>query len=181
MAKRKSHKPVEPLGHSKAKIIYTEIEDPGYQRQHHGAKGNDKMHRVAINMHESPAAYWFYNGKIDAAQYRAAVDFRRWYEAVGGAGAGAIDYSQTKVDGGGKADTFSERREKAGRALKNVHRLLGVEGYEAVETICGQCRTLTDAYPRQYERRQKTEQCKLMLTYLAEYLDYKGRQIRKSA
>jgi hypothetical protein len=174
--KRKTEEVV--IGHRKTKIEYREIENPYFQKDHSESNSNPKKILAAVNMRESVSAHWLIRNKIDLAEYKASTDIRRWYETLGGKGAGAIDYSKPYVDGGGSRDPINLREMEAAMRLRDVHSVVGQRGWEILEILCCQCVPINKAYPDQYERRKKSELCRHMLTRLAEYLGYRSTKIR---
>ena len=163
----------QQIGHLKVQVEYRWAEDPGYQPQHDGAKGNQRFVHAAFNVKESPAALWLHKGYIANDQYMAATKFREYYEAAEGGGAQAFDYARPKVDGGGASDPISVRRANAVKELVNIRRSLGQEGYEIVELVCGQC-IFPHKQFRQYAARKKIAICKKMLEYLAVDMGYRS-------
>jgi len=172
---RKSRK-IE-TGHAKTRIAVVEVENPHYSRAHREDRTNPRMTPVTVNMMESPAAHWLYKGLIGAAEYRAATDFRAWYERAGGRGAGAIDYSVPKVDGGRIAEPIDMGRMEAAGKLRDIYHLLGRDGYELVQVMCGQCLPLSSIFPTAWQQRKGSEDCRNMLGRVSEYLGYKSRRI----
>ncbi|WP_312038604.1 hypothetical protein [Rhizobium croatiense] len=67
----------------------------------------------------------------------AATRFRALWEAMGGKGAGVIDYSKEHVDGGKGRDPITERQANAGKELAKCRELLGVRLYGLVSAVCG--------------------------------------------
>ncbi|XEN30469.1 hypothetical protein M728_001066 [Ensifer sp. WSM1721] len=81
-------------------------------------------------------------GVLDAAQVAAADRFRALFEAMGGKGAGAIDYGREHVDGGKRRDPITERQMNAGRELARCRDLLGARLYGLVSAVAGEGRSL---------------------------------------
>ncbi|MCP4407017.1 MAG: hypothetical protein GY807_04520 [Gammaproteobacteria bacterium] len=134
MARRKKKK---PSTHLQIKVM--EIDNPNFQPEHAGNKGNPKRVRAAFNMKESPVMWMLARGYVTEPQAMAATEFRRLYEQMGGAGARAIDFTQEPVDGGGVTDPITDRLIDAAKALAEVQRRLGPVRYNLVEQVCGQC------------------------------------------
>ena len=173
----RKRKQVERLGHAQTQEQQIQVDNPYYNKAQEGEPGNDRTIKATINMRESTPAYWFYRGIIDAAQYEAAKEFRRLWEATGGKGAGSFDYSKPKVDGGTMADPISIRQMDATLKLKEIHNLIGPKAYELVLKVCAQSIWVKDLSNSRAERDYLSEQCKEMLTRIAEYWGYKDRKI----
>ena len=93
--------PVLGIGTLKSQIAIVDVDNPLYAPIHAGAAGNPRKISVAINLRESPVAMMAARGTIDQSQLAAANHFRKLWEALGGSGAGAMDYTREPVDGGG--------------------------------------------------------------------------------
>lgn len=171
MAAKKCDKP--ETGHSKTQVTEVVIDNPMFNRAHVGAAGNDSTIKAMINMRESPSAYWFHKDIIDAAQYRASTEFRRLWERTGGKGAGSFDYTKDKVDGSTMADPINIGQMEASRQLKEIHNLLGPEGYDIVLRICGQGIMISKLQGNWRVRDRQSRLCREMLNTLAVYLGYK--------
>lgn len=120
----------------KADVVWQSIENPHYSRDH-----ADLHHRYVtqrVNIKESAVATMFARGHLEPHQVLAADKFRYLWEALGGSGAGAFDYSREPVDGGGSRDSISERQMDAGKQLAKARSLLGFRGYTLVSRICGE-------------------------------------------
>ncbi|MCP4108340.1 MAG: hypothetical protein GY749_22820 [Desulfobacteraceae bacterium] len=173
-------KQLEHIGHRQTLEIPFDVDNPYYNRTQDGEKGNDKTIKAVINMRESVPAYWFHKDMIDAAQYRASTEFRRFWERSGGKGAGSFDYAKDKVDGGTMSDAIDIGQMEASRKLKEIHNLIGQQGYDVVLKICGQIMNVSDLSNSRSERDRLSSLCKEMLTRIAEYLGYKDRNISRS-
>ncbi|MGE0231414.1 MAG: hypothetical protein AB7F30_03390 [Flavobacteriaceae bacterium] len=97
---------------------------------------------VTVNLSEHPLERMYNRGDLDSAQKEAADRIRANFEIMGMAGAGAIDYSAVRVDGGGKADSFSERKLRAGHDIKHVETVCGRIAFIIIRMICGEGRTI---------------------------------------
>ncbi len=131
---RKKKKPSARL-----RIKVMEVDNPNYQPEHAGVRGNPKRVRAAFNMKESPVMWMLARGYVTEPQAMAATRFRKLYEQMGGAGARAIDFTQEPVDGGGVSDPINDRLIDAAKELGEVQKRLGPAGYNLVEQVCGQC------------------------------------------
>jgi hypothetical protein len=122
----------------KIELVSAEADNPYFSADHAVSKDNPKKIRVSKNLRESAIETLFARGKLDEAQKKAADRFRATWEACGGAGAGAMDYSRTHVDGGGARDPISERVVTAASDLRECRMLLGARNYALVCKVCGQ-------------------------------------------
>lgn len=129
---------------SKVEIITAEMDNPYFSADHAISAENPKRIRVAKNLRESAIETLHARGKLDDAQKKAADRFRAAWEACGGAGSGAMDYSRTHVDGGGSRDPISERQVDAGKTLNLCRNLLGARNYALVCKVCGQGLSFSD-------------------------------------
>lgn len=132
--RKPSHKPV-----TMAEITIIKVEDPNYQREHHGAKGNTKDIDVQFNMRESYVGFLFARGLIDAGEKQAGDKIRQAYERMGGKGASAIDYTKEHVDGGQIAQTITDGHLLASATLREALGWLGPEGYDLTLKLAGEC------------------------------------------
>lgn len=173
-AKRQKHK--KQLHSMGPNIVVMKVDNPEYQQEHAGTNGNPKHILAAVNMNESISAHWLHKGKIDQWEYQASTQFRSWYERAGGKGASAIDYTKVKVDSSGSSDPISNSAASSALNLKDIHNLLGPEGFDVVEKLCGQCLPIDAAYITHHERRVRSKQCREMLAFIAVHLGYKQRQ-----
>ena len=128
----------------KVELMSTEVDNPFFSADHAETPTNPRRIRVVKNLRESAVETLYARGKLDEAQKKAADRFRATWEACGGAGSGAMDYSRTQVDGGGARDPISERQVDAGRTLRDCRLLLGQRNYDLVSKVCGQGLALQD-------------------------------------
>lgn len=129
---------------SKVEIVTAEMDNPYFSPDHAISADNPKRIRVAKNLRESAIETLHARGKLDDAQKKAADRFRAVWEACGGAGTGAMDYSRTHVDGGGARDPISERQVDAGKELASIRIMLGRRNYDLVCKVCGQGLSFSD-------------------------------------
>ena len=155
------------------------IDDPGYQRQHDGAKGNTRHTSAIYNMRESPIAYMIAKGQVNQAQGEAGLHFRRIFEMAGGTGAAAMDYTKEPVDGGGFSDPLTERQWRAGKELSEAHAKLGTAGYELVRDICGNGYFIKDLHATKWQQTLNGKLFRQSLTVLAQFWGYETARIRK--
>lgn len=163
--KRKAAPPPIQFGHLKADILIdTEVENPLYQKAHDGERWNPDKIPAARNLRESTFASLVGRKVIDIQQVMAARKFLGYYEAMGGSGAQAIDYSHEPVDGGGAREAISDRQVEAGIRLKEAREHLGNRPYLIVERIIGEGYTIAQISNGQRE-------CKTNADYLKNALD----------
>jgi hypothetical protein len=129
---------------SKAELQPTEIENPYFSADHAESPSNPRRIKAVKNLRESAIETLYARGKLDEAQKKAGDRFRATWEAAGGAGAGAMDYAQLRVDGGGARDPISERQVDASKSLRDCRVLLGARNYRLVCQIAGQGLSLSD-------------------------------------
>lgn len=145
-------KPVTLAG---AGFVMIEVDNPLYQNRHEASRTNPRKIIAAYNYRESYVTWLFGKGLISEAERRAADKVRQAYETMGGAGAQAIDYSRTKVDGGHIADPISIRQLEAGALLREVHSVLGPKGHDLVLRLCGECLWPENIAPRSKTTRER--------------------------
>ena len=121
-----------------------EVDNPYFSADHREGPSNPKRIKAVKNMRESAVETLFARGKLDEAQKKAADRFRATWEACGGAGAGAMDYAQLRVDGGGAKDPISDRQIDASKALRACRDILGQRNYDLVCKVAGQGLSLSD-------------------------------------
>lgn len=128
----------------KLELDVVEVDNPYFSADH--AEGTSNLRRIKAvkNLRESAIETLFARGKLDEAQKKAGDRFRATWEAAGGAGAGAMDYAQMRVDGGGARDPISERQVDASKALRACRDLLGRRNYDLVVRVAGQGLSLSD-------------------------------------
>lgn len=158
------------------------VENPNWSRAHDGDRTNPRFITVEFNHRESSISVLASKGSLDAAQVAAAVRFRGLWEAMGGAGAGAIDYSKTRVDGGVAPEPISARQMSAGVELNRVRQVVkevrGTDGYDLVVKIAGEGRSIRDLVRNPSDRRErdtKTDELKACLDVLAELWGFAGK------
>ncbi len=122
----------------KTEEVEVQMENPYFTTDHPVSSTNPRRIKVTKNLRESAIETLFARGKLDEAQKKAADRFRATWEACGGAGTGAMDYTRTHVDGGGARDPISERQVDAGKELASCRVLLGARNFSLVSKVCGQ-------------------------------------------
>lgn len=158
------------------------VENPMFSRSHvEGKQGNIRMVTVITNVRESGIATLAAKGLLDMSQVAAADKFRQLWETMGGAGAGAIDYTREHVDGGPAREPITERQAAAGRELARVRGTdkvpgLGKHGFELVTMIAGQRNSLHELYTTRRERDTAADMLRVYLTQLAVMWGFGGRQ-----
>lgn len=151
----------------KETLIDADVDNPYFSRAHGVSSTNPRKVRVSKNLLESAVETLYARGRLDEAQKRAADRFRATWEACGGAGSGAMDYSRTVVDGGGARDPLNERQVDAGRTLRDCRVLLGARNYELVSKVCGQGLSLQDIERDQRARLTMADNLRASLDDLA--------------
>jgi hypothetical protein len=123
-----------------AGTIMVEIDNPNFQRVHAGTSANPRKIMAAYNPRESYVSWLFAKSLISEAERRAGDKVRKSFEAMGGAGAQAIDYSRTKVDGGKPQEQIAVYQLEAGKVLQDCCQALGPQGHDLVIKLCGEGR-----------------------------------------
>lgn len=172
-AKRRREEVVDPT------VAFMDVENPHWSRDHHGRADNPRYIRAEINLRESAITAMHARELIDDAQAAAAVRFRRNWEAMGGKGAGAIDYSREPVDGGGMPETVSDRHLIAGRELHACRLQLGVRGYKLVSQVCGEGYQVSELFSEKRAQLSAMDALRGFLDDLAELWGYSQQRTRK--
>lgn len=178
-AARKVETPANFIVNSRAVCIAVEVDDPYFNASHAESRGNTRKTTAAYNMMESPIAYMIAKGQVNQAQGQAGLHFRRIFEAAGGTGAQAMDYTKEPVDGGMIADPITERQWQAGQGLREAHAMLGQLGYDLVRDVCGRGCFIKDLYPTKWQQTQAGRNLQDSLSTLAYHWGYETRQYRK--
>lgn len=129
-------------------IVEIEVDNPHYEPAHHGRADNPRKIKAPYNPRESYSGWLLHRGLITPAEARAATDVRQAFEALGGGGARAMDYTKEPVDGGGASDPITERQRRAGALLSECHGTLGPAGHDLVMKLAGECLWPRDLAPR---------------------------------
>lgn len=154
----------------------TKLDNPGYSRDHaEGKLGNVRVIDGMINVRESGIATLAAKGLLDMSQVAAADKFRQLWETMGGAGAGAIDYTREHVDGGPAREPITERQTTAGKEINRARILIGKHGFELVTMIAGQRNSLHELYTTRRERDTAADMLRVYLTQLAGMWGFGGR------
>jgi len=165
--------PIPQIGNRMTVHGSKEVDNPLYSRAHHGDRTNPERIGAVINVRESAVVMLEAKGVLDKAQVKAAERFRKLWERMGGAGAGAMDYSRVVVDGGISPDPISESQMEAGRSLKDAQEALkkahGEYSYRLVGYICGQGYSIHDLCETRRQRDTMTDLLRMYLDVLAEH------------
>lgn len=150
-------------------VPYTDkVDNPEFSRDHREEyAANFKKVKVSINAKESAIGLLASRGALDKAQIKAADRFRSLWERLGGAGAGAMDYTKEAVDGGGATDPISLRQLAAGMELKQCRELLGARNYGLVCRVAGEGHALTELYEEKRDRLTAADNLRAALDDLA--------------
>lgn len=143
------------------------VDNPLYSADHPETGDNPRRIRAQFNMRESYAGLLYGRHAIDAAQWEAAGIIRRAYEAMGGAGARAIDYERPYVDGGQITQPIVDRHLEASAKLHEALKALGPEGYNLTLRLAGEGQTPKDLSPVESRQRYFRERFKECLNTLA--------------
>lgn len=163
----------------KEDIVFIDVENPFYSRAHNVSRDNPRKVKAALNSKESAISSMAARGHLNIAQIRAAKTFCALWEAIGGAGAKAIDYSRDQVDGGKNAQDITDKQLEAGAELKKCSDLLGVLGYELVVRTAGMGMTIDDLAGKERRRRDHAaDSLRGCLEVLAVHWGYSNARIR---
>ena len=121
-------------------VTVIEIDNPLYNRAHDGDRTNPKRITAAYNPRESYVGYLHAKSVISDAEKMAGDRIRKAFEAMGGSGARAMDYSRVFVDGGNIPEPIGNAQLEAGRVLKFAAIALGPHGYELTLALAGMCK-----------------------------------------
>lgn len=108
---------------------------------------------VALSMRESYITYLRGRRAISEEQYLAAVKVCTAFERLGGAGAGAMDFTRDVVDGGTTPVPAVEIHNHAREVLSDCHLTLGPAGHDLVLKMAGQGLWPKDMAPRDAKKR----------------------------
>ena len=157
-----------------------EVDNPYWSRDHDGKLPQTRYVDAPVNMRESAIVALRAKGAIDDGQYQAAEKFCRLYEAMGGTGARAIDYSREHVDGGGVIQAIGDGQIEAGRKLKEAYdaltRRYGVYAWKVVGYICGEGVSIHDMTETRRQRDTLTDNLRSYLDVLAEHWSFSTGQ-----
>ena len=152
------------------------LDNPGFSRDHAEDKlGNLRIIDGVVNIRESGIATLAAKGGLNMVQVAAADRFRQLWETMGGAGAGAIDYTREHVDGGPAREPITERQTVAGKEINRARNLVGKHGFELVTMIAGQRMSLHELYTTRRERDTAADMLRVYLTQLAGMWGFGGR------
>jgi hypothetical protein len=128
-------------GHPKIAIATVTVDNPLWNRAHEGKTANLRYTQAAINVRES-AVEWLYARKVlSFSQKRAADRFRQLWENAGGTIA-SVDLTRIRVDGRRSDPVVSKLR--VIQELQRARILLGQRGFDTVQAVCGEGKSLTD-------------------------------------
>lgn len=166
MAKAKRPKK-RPVTYGKIELQPAFVDNPYWRPDLEGESTVPRKIRADVNVRESAVGTLAARRLIDEAQAEAAVRFRRHWEAIGGAGAQAMDYARDKVDGGKIADPIDISQMRAAKHLAEAERTLGERNYELVRSVCGEGKAMTEIYSEKRDRLTATDNLRASLDDLA--------------
>lgn len=144
-------------------LVRTKIENPDWRPDLEGEKGIPRYYDADRNIRESTisvlAARKDKRGKplIEAQQVMAADRFRAYWEATGGVGAKAIDYTREHVDGGRIADPIEAGRMRAAKHLIQARAEIGSRAFDLLVAVCGQGLGMLDLFESKRDRLTATD------------------------
>ena len=152
-------------------IVTRTLPNPNWSRDHQGAKANPRFIDVPTNARESGIAMLMSKNALDDCQAEAALIFRRLFEAMGGKGARAIDYSREFVEGGRFPDPIGTHQIDAGKKLAAAYEALteahGIYSWKIVSYVCGQGLSIAQMAETKRQRLTMTDNLRLYLDCLA--------------
>lgn len=166
MAKTKRHKR-DPVTFGKVELQTEFVDNPYWRPELDGERTIPRKISAAVNVRESAIGTLAARKLIDQGQAEAATRFRKHWEATGGAGAQAIDYSRDKVDGGRIVDPIDIGQMQAARRLAEAERVLGERNYELVRRVCGEGAAMTEIFTAKRDRLTATDNLRASLDDLA--------------
>jgi len=140
--RKRAERPVTLSG-----VTMVEVDNPHYRTARPGDDVTSVKITVGYNPRESYVGFLWHQRKITDAERSAADTVRQAFERLGGSGVGAMDYTQTPVDGGGGGEPITEAHRRAGKALREVHGYLGPQGHDLVLKLAGEGRWPRDLAP----------------------------------
>lgn len=146
------------------KLRPVEVENPDWEPSKDGLPGFPRFIEGEKNTRESAVEILFDRGFLASVQKKAAEKFAAYYQAAGGR-VSSLDYSLDRVDGG-KGDPVVSRV-IAAQELQRCRQLLGRRGFENVEAVCGEGRSLADLSPHKRERLTMADNLRADLDDLA--------------
>ena len=156
-------------------------ENPNWSRDHDGRKDNPRYIQAAMNLRESAVVSLYARGHIDEAQHKAAEEFRRLFETLGGVGARAIDYSREFVDGGRFPEPIGDRQIDAGKKLAAAYEALtkahGLYAWKIVGYVCGEGRSISELTETKRQRLTMTDNLRTYLDCLCAHWQLAPRGI----
>ena len=180
--KRKSQKVKKTMQTTgiNAGVFIVEIENPNFSADHLEGNGNRRKTDAAMNIRESPIAWYHHHGWIGKAEAKAAGEYRRLYELTGAGGVRAMDTTKEPVDGGFASDGLTDRRMDAAKKLAYIQAKIGC-GYWLVQKVCGECvwiKDIPDIHQTKRQRRKAMEHLNQLLGVVAEEWGYAQKPVR---
>lgn len=164
---------------SKQQIGVADVANPFFNAAHPASSGNPRRIKAAYNLLESPIVYMIAKGQVTQAQGEAGLHFRRIFEAAGGVGAKALDYSREPVDGGAPIDPVNARQWRAAQKLREAHALLGGPAYDIVREVCGQGVFIRQLHATKHAQTMAGKRLQTALSVLAYHWGYETKATRR--
>lgn len=165
-----------------AQVSFAEIkvENPHFQKEHDISQSNPTHIKANYNPKESYVGYLWQKKIITDAEKWAGDRVRQAYEAMGGSGAPAMDYTRLNVDGGGSSEPITEQQLQAGSILVEASRSLGPDGHDLVIKLAGEGRWPHELTKDKEQRRYMSMRFRECLETLAVAWGRQGRQERRA-
>ena len=145
MSKARKKQPSRP----ESPVVKIEIENPDWRPARDGEKAFPRLIQAEKNTRESAVETLYARGFLATSQKQAADRFLAFWEKAGGA-VPSLDYSMDRVDGG-KGDPIASRIVAASE-LNRCRLLVGSRGYEVLQLVCAEGRSLAEITPHKRER-----------------------------
>ena len=146
------------------------LENPHWTRANDGEHWAPRYIHPVVNLRESAIVELFVKKALDEAQFEAAEKFRRLFEALGGKGARAMDYTREFVDGGRFPDPIGDAQIDAGKKLAAAYEHLtkqhGLYAWRLVSYICGEGRSIRELTETRRQRDTMADNLRLYLDCL---------------
>ena len=162
--------------------VTVDVDNPHYSRSHEESGTNPKATKAWFNPRESYCGFLWSKQLITAGEWKVAGIVRFHFERLGGAGAGAMDYTKEPVDGGKNAQDITDPQLLSGEVMKEMARVLGPQGHDLVLRMAGNGEWPKDIAPRD-KRKQDYLSMRLRecLEHLAVHWKFQRREERRSA
>lgn len=158
MAKKKRSRPMP------SPLRLATIENPDWRPDREGEMAFPRFVQATVDIRESAIETLYARKFLALSQKRAADRFREIWETAGGRVA-SLDLSSDRVDGGRSDPAIGRLR--AAQELTRCRNLIGVRGYEALQAVCGEGKSLPELSPHKRTRLTMADNLRADLDDLA--------------